>query len=271
MKNTNETLKKKLKHKELTIGSWITLGHPSIPEIMAKAGFDWLTVDMEHSAITLHQTQQLIQIIELSEVTPLVRVGENNPDLIKRVMDVGSHGVIVPMVNTKEDAIKAVNAVKYPPVGTRGVGLARAQGYGLEFEKYKEWVNRESIVIIQIEHIKAVNNLEEILAVAGVDGFIVGPYDLSGSIGRPGEFEHPDVIVALKRVREISEKMNVASGFHVIPPDYKDVLKKIKEGYSFIAFSLDTLFLGNTCREGLRKLKAECSELKAKTQNGFEL
>ncbi len=257
MKNTNETIKKKLKHKELSIGSWITIGHPAIAEIMAKAGFDWLTVDMEHSAITLYQVQQLVQIIELSGITPLVRVGENNPNLIKRVMDTGSHGVIVPMVNTKEDAINAVNAAKYPPLGTRGVGLARAQGYGLEFEKYKEWVNKESVVIVQVEHIDAVNNLEDILSVDGVDGFIVGPYDLSGSLGRPGEFEHPDVIDALKRVREISEKMNVASGFHVIPPDYKEVLKKIKEGYIFIAFSLDTLFLGESCREGLGKLNAQ--------------
>src|SRR3990172_12592200 len=121
-------LKEKLKQNKLTIGSWITIGNSSIAEIMAKAGFDWLTVDMEHSAITLHQAQQLIQIIELSGVVPLVRVGENSPNLIKRVMDAGAYGVIVPMVNSKEDAEKAVNAVKYPPVGNRGVGLARAQG-----------------------------------------------------------------------------------------------------------------------------------------------
>ncbi len=262
-------LKDKLVSNQLTIGSWITIGHPSIAEIMTKAGFDWLTVDMEHSAITIVQAQQLIQVIDLCGVTPLVRVGENNPTLIKRVMDAGAHGVIVPMVNTKEDAIKAVNAVKYPPIGARGVGLARAQGYGLEFGKYKEWVSKESVVVVQIEHIEAVNHLEEILDVDGVDGFIVGPYDLSGSLGRPGEFEHPDVIDALKRVREISKKMNVASGFHVIPPDYKEVLKKIKEGYIFIAFSLDTLFLGESCREGLGNLNAEYSKLKA--QKGFEL
>src|SRR3972149_1611815 len=103
-------LKRRINQRSLTFGSWITLGHPSIAELMAKAGFDWLTVDMEHSAITLHQAQQLIQIIELSGVVPLVRVGENNPTLIKRVMDAGAYGVIVPMVNSKEDAEKAVNA-----------------------------------------------------------------------------------------------------------------------------------------------------------------
>jgi 2-dehydro-3-deoxyglucarate aldolase len=251
------SLKNKLKSKVTTIGSWITLGHPSVAEIMAKAGFDWLTVDMEHSAITLHQAQHLIQIIDLCEVTPLVRVSENDSTLIKRVMDAGAHGVIVPMVNTRDDAIDAVNAVKYPPLGKRGVGLARAQGYGLEFERYKKWVNKDSIVIVQIEHIDAVNNMEQILSVDYVDGFIVGPYDLSASMGRPGEFDHPDVVDALKQVKEISERMNVVSGFHVIPPDYKEVIKKMNEGYSFIAFSLDTLFLGENCRLGLDKIKKE--------------
>jgi len=248
-------LKKKLKNRELTIGSWITISNPSIAEIMAKSGFEWLTIDMEHSAITLAQAQNLIQIIELSKVVPLVRVSENNPNIIKRVMDTGTLGVIIPMVNNKEDAIKAVNAVKYPPVGIRGVGLARAQGYGLEFEKYKEKVNEESIVIIQIEHIEAVNNLEEILSVEGIDGFIVGPYDLSASMGIPGEFEHPDIYKALNKVMEISKKCKVTPGFHVIPPEANEVLKKIDEGYRFIGFSLDTLFLGIKCRETILKIK----------------
>src|SRR3989338_2009418 len=152
-------LKEKLKNKNLTIGSWITIGHPSIAEIMVKAGFDWLAVDMEHSAITLEQAQTLIQVIELGGCVPLVRVEENNPTLIKRVMDTGAYGIIVPMVNNKSDAVKAVEAVRYPPLGKRGVGLARAQGYGISFEKYKKWLNTESVVIVQIEHIDAVRNL----------------------------------------------------------------------------------------------------------------
>ena len=131
-------LKKKFEKKSISIGSWITLAHPAIAEIMAKSGFDWLTIDMEHSAITLSEAQNLIQVIELCQVTPLVRVSENDPTLIKRVMDAGAHGVIVPMVNTVAEAEAAVSAVKYPPVGIRGVGLARAQGYGLEFKKYKD-------------------------------------------------------------------------------------------------------------------------------------
>lgn len=249
------TLKQKLQNRELTIGSWITLGHPSIAEIMAKAGYDWLTVDMEHSAITMHQAQQLIQVIELCGCVPLVRVGDNDPNLIKRVMDAGAHGVIVPMVNTREDAEQAVASVKYPPYGFRGVGLARAQGYGASFEEYKQWNDDESIVIVQIEHIKAVGNLEEILAVDGVDGFIIGPYDLSGSLGVPGEFDHPDVVAALEKVKEITKRKNALSGFHVIPPTIEDLQEKIAEGYLFVAHSLDILFLGEGCRNSIEKIK----------------
>lgn len=250
-----KSLKEKINNKELTIGSWISLGHSSIAEIMARSGFDWLTVDMEHSAITLSEAQQLIQVIELSGVTPLVRVGENNPLLIKRVMDAGAHGVIVPMVNNASDAMKAVSAVKYPPVGTRGVGLARAQGYGMDFDRYKKWVNKESVVIVQIEHVDAMENLEEILKVEGVDAGIIGPYDLSASMGYPGEFNRKDVTEMLERFLDVCGKLKKLAGFHVVAPDPGELKKKIGEGFKFIAFGLDTLFLATKCKDELSKIR----------------
>ncbi|MDD1676831.1 MAG: aldolase/citrate lyase family protein, partial [Methanomicrobiales archaeon] len=140
-------LKKKLAGNQVTIGSWITLGHTAVAEVMAEAGFEWLTIDMEHSVITLDVAQQLMQVIEGHGVVPLVRVGENDPTLIKRVMDAGAYGVIVPMVNSAQDARRAVAAVRYPPSGTRGVGLARAQAYGMDFESYAATINEESVVI----------------------------------------------------------------------------------------------------------------------------
>ena len=256
------TLKDKLKNRELTVGSWITIGSTVVAEIMAQAGFDWLTVDMEHSAITVEIAQELIRVIELCGVVPLVRVGKNEPNLIKRVMDAGAHGVIVPMVNSREDAEQAVRSVKYPPQGFRGVGLARAQKYGDDFEGYRQWNEKESIVVVQVEHIDSVNNLEDILSVEGVDGFIIGPYDLSGSLGVPGQFDHPDVVEALKRVCEVSREMNALSGFHVIPPDADVFEAKRKEGYKFIAHSIDILFLGQSCRDSIQRIKAEgvCNE-----------
>ena len=250
-----ELLKTKLKKQVLTIGSWITLGHTSIAEIMAKGGFDWLTVDMEHSVITLSEAQKLVQVIELAGIPPLVRVGENDTCLIKRVMDAGAHGIIVPMVNTKEEAIKAVDAVKYPPAGKRGVGLARAQGYGLEFEKYKKRINNESMVVVQIESIEAIDNLKEILEVEGVDASIIGPYDLSASLGHPGELERKEVRDAVKRYMEVCRKTGKCAGYHVVPVDVGKVRHKIKEGFRFLAFSLDTLFLGERIKRELKEIK----------------
>lgn len=249
------TLKRKLQKQEITIGSWVTLGHTSVAEIMAKAGFEWLVVDMEHSVITLDVAQQLIQVIEGCGVIPLVRVGENDPNIIKRVMDAGAYGVIVPMINTKEQAESAVKAVKYPPMGTRGVGLARAQGYGSTFDEYASSVNEESIVIAQVEHIEAVKNLDSVLSVEGIDGCIIGPYDLSGSLGVPGNFDHPEVLAALEKVEQTCRERKVALGMHVIQPDYRLVMEKVAKGYSFIGFSLDILFLGNSCREQMIKLR----------------
>ncbi len=249
------TLKEKIKGGKLTLGSWITIGNSAVAEILAKAGFDWLAIDMEHTTINVDQCADLIRVIDLCGVAPFVRVGANDSLLIKQAMDAGAHGVIVPMVNSKEEAERAVESVKYPPVGKRGVGLARAQGYGTTFNEYKDWAANESIVIVQIEHIDAVNNLEEIFSVEGVDAFIVGPYDLSGSLGVPGDFEDKKVEEALDKIVDISKNMNMSSGYHVVSTDYNLVKEKIKQGYSFIAYGVDFLFLGESARGGLAATK----------------
>ena len=132
-------LKNQLIRKDITIGSWITLGDPAIAEIMAKSGFDWLVVDMEHSALSLNQAQEIIRIINLCGITTLVRVMDHDSNAIKKFMDMGAHGVIVPRVNSKSDTEKVVNAVKYPPIGTRGVGLFRAHNYSLDLNTYQKW------------------------------------------------------------------------------------------------------------------------------------
>ena len=142
-----DTLRNKINSKKLTLGSWITLGHPAIAEIMARAGFDWLVVDLEHSVIDLNMASDLIRVIDLCGVAPLVRLTSNDQNQIKRVMDAGAHGIIVPMVNSVEDAKKAINSLYYPPIGNRGVGLGRAQNYGIEFEEYKKWAKTEIIFI----------------------------------------------------------------------------------------------------------------------------
>ena len=244
-----------MKRRNVQIGSWVTLNHFSIVEIMAEAGFDWLCVDMEHSVIDYYDAEKLIATIQAKGLMAYVRVGENNQRIIKRVLDAGADGIIVPMVNSKEDAIKAINAVKYPPKGKRGVGLARAQNYGFGFEEYKNNKANSIKLIVQIEHINAVKNLKEILELDDIDGTFIGPYDLSGSMGKPGQYNEPDVKNVLERYETIAKKYDKLMGFHVIQPDYKLAVEKIKVGYNFIAFSLDTLFLGTICRNQMKLLK----------------
>jgi 2-keto-3-deoxy-L-rhamnonate aldolase RhmA len=240
---------------KISIGSWITLGHFSIAEIMAKAGFDWLCIDLEHSVIDYYEAEQLIATIESNGCVPYVRVGANDPTIIKRVLDAGAKGVIVPMINSKEDAQKAVNAAKYPPMGTRGVGLARAQSYGFGFDEYAKNINDEVRIIAQIEHHEGITNLEQIIKVDGIDGTIIGPYDLSGSLGMPGQYDKPAVKNLLDDYEKICKKLFAPLGFHVVSSDSNLVKEKINAGYTFIAFSLDTIFLGNKCRDEVKKLK----------------
>jgi 2-keto-3-deoxy-L-rhamnonate aldolase RhmA len=247
--------KKLFNDNQVSIGSWITLAHPAIAEIMANSGFDWLAIDLEHSVINIREAEELIRVIDLSGVVPLVRLTSNNSDLIKRVMDAGAHGVIVPMVNSASDAKMAVQSIKYPPTGGRGVGLARAQKYGAEFEAYKKWLDQYSIVIVQIEHIDAVNNFKEILSVPGIDGFIIGPYDLSSSMGISGDFSNPKYIDAINRVKRLAKEMGVIGGVHIIEPDVKQLEEKINEGFKFIAYSLDVRMLDHSCRNALNYIK----------------
>lgn len=252
-------LKTKLKNNKLTIGTWVTIGHPSVIEILSSAGFEWITLDIEHSAINIETVQNLLGHIQGNGMEGIVRVSKNEEVVIKRVMDAGADGVIVPMIKNAEEAEKAVSYVKYPPQGKRGVGLSRAQRYGTDFEGYKKWVEEESVVIAQIEHIDAVENLENILNTGGIDGIIVGPYDLSASMGYPGEYHRDDVKVALNKVVDITTKLEKPLGFHVIESEYKFLKERIKQGYNFLAFSLDFFFLGDRAREEMEKLKREYS------------
>ena len=242
---TQTSLKQKLRTKQVTVGSWLSFADVCTTEIMAKSGFEWLAVDMEHTAHTAHSMLRAIQITELAGCTPMVRVGANDPLLIKQAMDCGAHGVIVPMVNSNEEAERAAAAIHYPPRGTRGVGLWRAQRYGSGFEEYKEWASQRSVLIVQIEHWKAVDQLDEILDNDAVDGFMVGPYDLSGSIGYPGNFQNSKYLLCLEKIERSAKSHPKSAGFHIVHPDSsgETLRHKIAVGYTFIAYGTDmTLF-----------------------------
>lgn len=245
------SIKEQIRSGKPTLGSWITLGHPGIAEIMANAGFDWLAIDLEHSVIAIDMAGDLIRVIDLCGVAPLVRLTSNHPDQIKRVMDAGAHGIIVPMVNSAADAQQAVAAVHYAPAGNRGVGLARAQGYGPRFQEYLAWQRDSAVVVVMIEHKDAIRNLRDILAVPGVDAFFIGPYDLSCSLGFPGQFEHPEFLAAMAEILRIGAGSGVMAGIHVVEPDLERLQASLAEGYRFIAYSVDIRILDVGARQGV--------------------
>lgn len=249
------SLKTQLSNGATVIGSWITIGHPTVAELLCRSGFDWLAIDMEHSPLSISECQELIRVIDLKGVSPLVRVGANDPLLIKRAMDSGAHGVIVPMVNSAPEAQAVIDSVYYPPKGRRGVGLARAQGYGQDFKTYVENTQHQSVIVIQIEHVNAVNNIDAILSVKGIDALIIGPYDLSASLGHPGDFNHPSVVDALTRVRDAAKQHGIVYGMHVVSSNAALVTQAIEQGYRFIAYGVDFLFISESATQGLRQLR----------------
>lgn len=246
------TLKEKLRRGRPTVGTWVSLAHPATAEMAARAGFDWVTVDLEHSSITLRECEDLIRTIELAGSTPLVRLTSNDPDQIKRVMDSGAHGVIVPNVASRSEAEAAVAAVHYPPRGRRGVGLARAQGYGASFAAYRARLAREAVVVAMIESAAAVEQAEAILSVPGVDAYFLGPYDLSASLGVPGQTSHPKVEAAVRRVRAAGRKAGKPGGIHVVEPDPAALKARLRQGFGFIAYSVETRIYDTAVRAALR-------------------
>ena len=164
---------------------------------------------------------------------------------------------MVPMVKTAADAEAAVQAVYYPPLGQRGVGLARAQGYGARFQEYRRWLEENAIVVVMIEHIDAVNAIDSILSVPGVDAYIIGPYDLSGSMGRPGELDYPEVQLAIKRVHEAGAVLFLgkSGGIHVVEPDLDQLRHYIQAGFSFLGYGLDIRILDTLCRSHMQNIR----------------
>jgi 2-keto-3-deoxy-L-rhamnonate aldolase RhmA len=241
-------IKEKLRRGEASIGSWMSMAHPSIAEILAMAGYDFVVVETEHTAIDNSEVLRIIIAIEQRGSIPLVRLAWVDPIQAKAVLDSGAAGLLVPMVNTKEEAELAVKMSKYPPLGYRGVGLARAQGYGQNFDEYVKHANDDSLLIVQIEHKDAVANIEEILSVPGIDGTFIGPYDLSMSLGIPGQLSHPSVVEAKKKVLDATLRRGLVAGIHFVQPRtaVADTEAALAAGYRFIALGTDILFLGDT-------------------------
>lgn len=250
-------LKEKLRNGEPVIGSWINTASSITAELMATAGFDFLTVDVEHSAVDLVQAQALFQAIRSGnpDCTPLVRMAGNVYADTKRFLDAGASGVIAPFINSREQARELVNAVKYPPMGMRGVGFCRANAYGLRLQEAVAAANEQTFVCVQIEHADALPNIDGILEVDGIDAVMIGPYDLSASLGITGQFDHPDMVAATRTVLHACKKHGIIPGIHVVQPDPGEAVSRLQEGYRFIAYSLDITMLLKACVQGLGQIR----------------
>ena len=253
----NSSLRQRLRAGETVIGSWINSGSPIIAELMAACGFDFLCVDVEHSAVDLPQTQQLFQAIRSgsADCAALVRLHGVDYAFVKRYLDAGACGVVAPLLRTRAEAELLVQAAKYPPQGLRGVGFCRANAYGLRLTDEFARANNEILLAVQIEHIEAVRNIEAILSVPGIDAAFIGPYDLTASMGITAQFDHPDYLAARDAILAACQRHHVTPGIHVVPPDPAQAKARIAEGYRFIAYSLDITMLTTACTQGLAALR----------------
>lgn len=193
------SLRSQIKSNQLLFGTLITLSSLEVAEILARAGFDWFFIDMEHSSLGVREAQAVLQAVS-GQVECLLRIPLNDEIWMKKALDTGAAGVIVPQVNTADEATRVVRWAKYPPRGRRSVGLARAQAYGAGLEEAIRRADEETAIVIQIETVEAVSNISSLLEVDGIDAVLIGPYDLSASMGRIGEVDHPEVQEAIRRV-----------------------------------------------------------------------
>tara|TARA_Y100000589_G_scaffold323002_1_gene356863 strand:- start:433 stop:1191 length:759 start_codon:yes stop_codon:yes gene_type:complete len=240
-------IRSKLKDGKTSIGSWMQIANSSVAEIMGKAGYDWITIDMEHGSFSFSQLPDLCRAIELGGSLPLIRVLDGSPERCKQALDAGAGGLIIPMINSAKELQEIKDYCYWPPKGKRGVGFSRANLFGDNFEEYKEEA-QEPLLIAMIETKKAVENLEEILNTDGLDAILIGPYDLSASINLTAQFEHKNFKEILSKVLKKSNQFGIAPGIHIVKPDKKDLDLKINEGYRFLAFSIDALMLLETAK-----------------------
>lgn len=240
-KKTKE-IRNKLLSGSHSIGSWMQIPHASVAEIMGQAGYDWVAVDLEHGSISVHQLPDLFRALELGGTLPFARLAQGSPKDCKQALDAGAAGVIVPMVESARQLKSVQKACCWPPAGKRGVGFSRANLFGKHFSEYQEEAQAPFLVAM-IENIKAVEELPDILAVEGLDAILVGPYDLSASMGLTAKFDDPAFQEVLMTIKSLSDKAAMPCGVHVVDPSPDELKRKIEEGYRFVAYSIDAVFM----------------------------
>ena len=244
----DNAFKTRLRNRVPLVGTLLTLPSPEIAEVCAAAGFDWLFVDMEHGLLDIGDVQRMIQAAGLCPC--IVRVPMNEAIWIAKALDTGAAGVIVPHINTVADARLAVRGGKFPPIGTRSIGVARAQGYGTRVQESVDRANDQVVMIPQVEHIDGARHIDEIVAVAGVDAAFIGPFDLSASLDKPGQIGDAEVAAAIRTIRDGCAVAGVASGIFVV--DAGSARQAFSEGFSLVCIATDTLLLARVAADVVR-------------------
>lgn len=242
----------RLRRRELLLGTMLTIPSPEVAEMISKCGVDWFFMDGEHAPASTLDWQRLLQATA-GRCASLIRVPVNHEREIKKVLDIGADGIIAPRVNTAEEAASIVKWCKYPPAGERGVGLGRAQGYGLDIVEYLERANDDILVVVQAEHIDAVNNLESIVEVDGIDAVFIGPYDLSASMHKTGQFDDAEVIAALDRIIRVCEERQMPCGYFAT--GVEGVRPFVERGCSLICTGVDAGFVTQGIKKMLEDLR----------------
>ncbi len=247
-------LKRTLKSGEAAFGTFVTCNSPDMVEILALSGFDFIVIDTEHGPLSVESTINLIRAAELRGMTPITRVTENTQTKILRSLDVGAHGVQVPQVNNKSDAEKVVEYSKYFPLGNRGVALPRAADFAtvapLEYFKTN---NAESLIVVHCENKIGLENIEEIASVPEVDVIFLGPFDMSQSLGIPGQVTHPLVEDAAQRVLDACKKYNKAAG--ILAMSGKQAIQRVDQGFQYVPIGLDITLMANAFKYEISKAK----------------
>lgn len=251
-----EYIKQKLKNGGTSIGTWMQIPSTSVAEIMGKAGYDWVAVDLEHGHFSLQILPDIFRALEIGKTIPLARLACCHRKDIKQALDAGARGIIIPMIETAEQLRQGIGWAFHPPKGRRGVGYSRANVFGKQFDESMERGIESTLIVAQIEHVLAVENLDDILQIDELDAIMVGPYDLSASMGLTGRFEDPLFVKTMKKISQKARQYDVPMGTHIVRPSMQEFQKLVSGGYQFIAYGIDAVFLWESAESPVRIFEA---------------
>ena len=253
--NNLSKIKEKISQGIIPVGTHVSIGEPIVTDILCNCGFDIVWVDSEHAPVDKRDVNIQVITIRGQGLAPFVRIPWNDPVLVKPILEMGPAGIIFPFIKTVDEAKRAVASCKYPPLGVRGFGPLKANNYStMESEQYLEMSKKEPWVIVQIEHIDGVDNLKEIIKVEGVDSIVVGPNDLSGSLGLLGQTRHPEVLKQLDRIADTCNEAGFAFGAS-IGWNEETVSDWLRRGVTWICIDGDLSYLVNGGKSTLEKTK----------------